>query len=726
MRRGVFHRNFAIVLTITVAAILSLTPALSSEEQPIPFYADVAVTLPTVNAGPTAPLALKPGECTLLVLRDEYSSSTLTDGYAWRVDYVDGKPLLLNYTISVRRLASGEVEVCIPGSIESGVYDLVLTGSTVLVVPRAIWVVESLPKRLRIVIVSDIHFGVIGKTDLWRYSAAMIVNSLNPDLVIWTGDIQDSDAEYTARLAQVYRYTMYYKYPVFSVPGNHDRPGTHYSAYLGPRTWARVVADKLLVIGVYTDPGFYISSILSWDQVAFIEEVLSNYSYVPVKIIAMHYPMFYCREPCVVHASYDDEEVLKPFAEGVETPVSSYWSTNMSEFRYVLKLIEDYNVTAVVAGHIHRDQYVLYVSRRTGGRTHFITTTSSGQLTPAYPGVRVFEIDMESGEVTLPEHPLVGIFSIPIEYQGVGVYASIVRGSEAYKISVQNKLSWFNISFSTVIPLPWTPVGPDPLTIVLETLDESSAEVKHVLRFGNYTYVYIKLHTPYRGFVSLVVYRTEDTKPLVIQVKEWIPKTPTLNRTLTIYFYYIDEEWGVDPDSVRIESNCTVRISTRVIPGTYIAVFDKLALEVKLTMTASNTTACILTLRGSDNAGKLSEKKYIVVFYPPGATPSEQPVREFLEAVDGEQPVETEVTETTTTIPVTETPQPPEETLQPITETQISETTPARLEQETSIPIQEPAVKLSDVLLVSVVIAIATIAVILYLSRSWIKARRAS
>lgn len=70
-----------------------------------------------------------------------------------------------------------------------------------------------------------------------------------------------------------------------------------------------------------------------------IPEALRNFSYIPLKIVVFHYPMFYYQGEVV--ARYDDEETLKPYEPDVETPVSSYWSSNMTSFRYVLKLIEE-------------------------------------------------------------------------------------------------------------------------------------------------------------------------------------------------------------------------------------------------------------------------------------------------------------------------------------------------------------------------------------------------
>ncbi|MEM1696848.1 MAG: metallophosphoesterase [Desulfurococcaceae archaeon] len=198
------------------------------------------------------------------MLREEYANEEFSVGYVWRVDCVDEASKLLNHTVRISRKNGVELELCISANVEEGLYDLVLVGSRELVVPRSIWIVESLPEKLRVVVMTDIHFGVVGKPDLWRYSAAVISSALNPDLILWAGDLQDVDSEYYAKMAQAYRLMMLYKYPVFSVPGNQDHPSSWYSSYIGPTRWVRVIGNKLLLVGVYTNPYLATNNIITW------------------------------------------------------------------------------------------------------------------------------------------------------------------------------------------------------------------------------------------------------------------------------------------------------------------------------------------------------------------------------------------------------------------------------------------------------------------------------
>ncbi|MEM4732534.1 MAG: metallophosphoesterase [Desulfurococcaceae archaeon] len=709
------------VLTITIIVALLPIPLLLQSDvqtslqklQPIPHYLDIAVALPVNNAGPGVPLVIEPGGCELLVLRAEYANEEFSVGYIWRVDYVDDASKLLNYTVRISRKNGVELELCIPANVEEGLYDLVLVGSRELVVPRSIWIVESLPEKLRVVVMTDLHFGVVGKPDLWRYSAAVIASALNPDLILWAGDIQDVDSEYYAKMAQAYRLMMLYKYPVFSVPGNHDHPGSWYSSYIGPTRWVRVIGNKLLLVGVYTNPHFATNNIITWDEIVFLEEALMNYSYLPYKIIVTHYPMFFCARPCVVESSYDDEETLKPYAPGVETPVSSYWSGNMTAFRYVLKLIEDYNVTAVISGHIHRDQYIFYISTRTGSRTHFVTVTSSGQLTPMYPGVRVFELDTRTGELVFPYYPGVGYFSIPVDYGGLGVDVKLVRGLEAYMFTLRNRLTFMNITVSTVIALPWSPETLAPQVSIREKSHDARAIVKHIYTASKVAYFYLEITTPPLNNLTILVFRDIDTSPPTISIARWIPDVPRLNRTLTLYIDVVDEHYGVDPDSVSVLSNCTMRISTRITPETYYSVFNRVSVEARITVNAPEVVTCRLDVVAVDLANLASTKSYLVIFYPPGVTPQEPPVQEIVEVQETTTTPTSIIMETQTETPITvETP------FTPTPEQPATTTAQEQVATEAQPPTLSNGVLIVAIVGASIILAIAIVVVLKIVRKS--------
>lgn len=670
-----------VLLVVASSTIFIPQAGLQAQSLTLPQLYEVAIPIPTTNVGPLAPLVVKPGSCSIVELRNEYASTSIKQAYVWTVKSAeDGNLRLLNYTVGVENVDSRRLKLCLPGTAEPGLYDLVLVDSSLgeLRIPRSIWVYQDVPRKISVAIMSDLHFGVVGETDLWRIAAALIASSVNPVFIVWAGDIQDTDYEQYARLAQAYRYALLYNYPVLGVAGNHDNPAAQYTRFLGPTRWVRIIADKILVVGFYTNPYLQQNNIVTWNEIAFLEEALSNYSYIPIKILVTHYPMFYCTGNCTVVASYDDEEVLKPYAPGVVTPVSSYWSVNMTAFRYVLKLIEDYNVTAVFSGHIHTDQYIVYISRRTNTTTHFVTTTSSGQTSGTYPGVRVVDLDLETGVLTIRSHPGVGINSIPVKYSSIGVDAKIVQGRLAITLSIKNSIPWLTLSANkSILVLPWISELNRWNVLVQELSSGSTFEVRNGVIVGNWLYTSLTMLLNPGSHATVTFYVQPDELPPTISIYKLLPEVPRLNRTLTAYINIIDEAWGVDPSTVKLTSNCTISI-TNVVPRTYMQILDKISIEVRMSVSSPALVACIVEISAEDAAAHMSHKKYVIRFYPPSITPAEPVVVELAETVEQPTTTTTAVTTTATSTSIIET------EVTAVTQTEI--TTTAQATQVTTLP----------------------------------------
>ncbi|MEM1611943.1 MAG: metallophosphoesterase [Desulfurococcaceae archaeon] len=539
---------FAIVFLPLLLGLLQAPTTLPSPYISTLSYIDVAKPLPVTTIGPAAPVVVAPGSCFNVVLGEAFNVST---GYMWQVAE-NGKGLLVeNYTVVVNKLEARSLEICVPPNVVEGLYDLELVGSTHHSIPRSIWVLEKVPRKIRVVIMSDLHFGAGPQTllegDICRFSAAFLASSLNSTFMIWAGDITDSASESETIQAQVYRYLFLYKYPVLSVPGNHDNPGNFYAKYLGPVRWVRVLGDRLLLVGIYTNP-YREGGIGAWEEISFLEEALKNYSHIPLKIVVFHYPLFYYQGEVV--ARYDDEETLKPYEPGVETPVSSYWSSNMTSFRYVLKLIEDYNVTAVISGHVHRDQFVKYTSTRTNTTTYFITVTATGMGAATYQGIISFEIDTEAGDLSFPVTPpsfigfkysssKLSLNSIPVK----SLQTKLVKSSVFYKLEVKNTVPWLSVNSTLVVALPWNR-DLTPRFKNYASSPNSSITVLNHITTGDMLYLSMKLYLGPGATDELMVMGLDDTLPPTILLKKYIPAIPTINRTLTIYMEIVECRMG--------------------------------------------------------------------------------------------------------------------------------------------------------------------------------------
>lgn len=679
------------VIVPSLTTIFTLTPKTSTISLKIPEIHTGAVEIIAENIGPLAPGIVRPGECVNLTLRfDIYS---VRGAYAWMISEERDMLKLHNYTLNTRKYNSRLLELCTPSSIVSGVYDLVLVAEQEYTLPRSLWVFSSISRKIRIAVFSDLHIETGSPTpregDINRFSATLIAHWVNPDFIIWGGDITDTGSEYEAQITQVYRYTYLYKYPVLSVAGNHDWPTGSYTKYLGPLRWSRIIGDKLLVIGIYTVPYAGVEGVAPPEDVAFLEQALFNYSHIPYKIIVFHYPMFYYQGELTTR--YDDEVILKPYAQGVVTPVSSYWSPNMTAFRHVLKLVEDYNVTVVIAGHIHRDQFVKYTSTRTNITTYFMTFTSTAHGVALYNGVGLFELDLESGELSFPLQPpgFTGFTNrtTPIASNSLPVGVNVGGGltyipirvfysATGYKVIFENKYSWYsNLSTRLLWVFPWTSNQNTQIVLTTNSTGNASISLLDKKLTIDKLFTLLDLKLPYTTRAELSIYTIEDTTPPVIELFRSIPNIPVLNKTLTLYFNTRDNEWGVNVESLRVFFNGT-SIAVQVLkPTSYIGHHNNVSLRIDLLVRGLNTSITTLKIEIADLYGRIAQKLYRVVFYPPGATPTEPPIKE-IEVEEKPTQTPTETTPTTTPTETTPTPTPsPTPTLTETIPTQ-TETTP--------------------------------------------------
>ncbi|MEM4717308.1 MAG: metallophosphoesterase [Desulfurococcaceae archaeon] len=695
-------RKVSIIVLITLSLIVaSMVIVPINEAQTLPSLTSSAKFIPFSDLGPTAPVIVGSNECFTANLLEDFD---IKGAFMLQIKEIDQSLMIYNYSLTIKSVDYGKIEICLPSNVEDGLYDLELLGDTVYVAPRSVWVITNIPRVIRIVAMSDLHFGtgpdITYNGDLSRYTAAILANSLNATLIIWTGDITESGAEAQTQLTQVYRYMMLYKYPVFSVAGNHDYPGGYYRRYLGPTRWVRVLGDQLLIIGIYTTPYESERNIITWDEIQFLEEALVNYSYIPYKIIAFHYPMFYYQGELTTR--YDDEELLAPYAPNVTTPVSSYWSGNMSAFRYVLKLIEDYGVNIVLAGHIHVDQYVKYTSTRTNTTTYFITMTTAAHGTSTYQGITCFELDLETGEISFPLKPpsFIGFEnstnrfsrnSIPLIY----FPSKLIKTPFSYKLTTSNQITWYDINISTIIALPWSTEFVNLKIVTNTTSTQAESRVVATKLIRNTLFTYIRLYNPPRSDSTIIIASVDDRTPPAITLRRYLPEIPVLNRTFTMLIEIQDNEWGLDFDNVILRSNIT-DIKTRFSPETITLDLNKITLTVSTTVIGSEHMVVYLEVLAIDNHGYTSSKKYIITFYPPGVTPTEPAVKEFTE-----EPPSSQTSTETITSSIT-----PTDTLTPTTtSTTLPETTGVTSEpQETGIQSIIQGVAIAVITLVIIVL----------------------
>ncbi|MCX8199215.1 MAG: metallophosphoesterase [Sulfolobales archaeon] len=527
--------------------------------------------------------------------------------------------LILQIAINVasfKAQSSSEISIVMPGNVRPGLYDLrlvVIDGGVEkeFIVPRSIWVHAGLESDvIRIAHITDEHyFGSPNPvSDDLRRSAHMLIQLLNSDLVIVTGDLADGAAVNQYIQARGYWYSLLYTKPVFSYPGNHDRGTNNYQEYIGPREYYRVINGTILIAGVDTgDTGFPGENSLMW-----LEEVLRSYGHLPIKIIAFHHPIFSGQG--LVRADYTNITGL----------VSTYW--NVSRAQWMTRLVEEYGVTLVLMGHIHRDQYIFFRSTRTNASTYFITTTTEAQSRPDYNGFQVIDLSIDRS-ISFPiMNPwFVGFNysttvrnSIPIDtrYLYGYFYSQITQGNTAYFFNITNTLRGkthsYNISGKVLLALPWA--GDRVSLKLINASRGAGVELLDYITYNGFAYPLLNLSIPIDGRVEFVLYRDEDFEPPTIQFKIAIPSPPRVNVTNKLYMDLVDLGWGVKSASAYLlkPNGSLSPLRLEYSSGdTWI---------LYINVTSSTTVNGTVIVDVVDFAGNSATYNLTITFYRPGET----------------------------------------------------------------------------------------------------------
>jgi len=213
--------------------------------------------------------------------------------------------------------------------------------------PICINVTDTFPKRWLIGHITDIHLPY-GADVLAR--AIYELNLIHPSLIILTGDLVDVD---TISSAWLYAWKILLngpsKVPIYVIPGNHDHAGDdakNYVKYCGPLHWyTRIGSFHIIALDSASDG--YVSD----DQLVWAENILANIT-DGAKILLFHHPLF-SSGPTEISGSWENIEKLKSY-------IYSSWLEHLDNAKEILRLIEKYNITLILSGHIHREQYNVY------------------------------------------------------------------------------------------------------------------------------------------------------------------------------------------------------------------------------------------------------------------------------------------------------------------------------------------------------------------------------
>ncbi len=613
-----------LLLVILFAPILSSNntmPALPTIPE-LPEITSIAQEAYSVNMSSTKPVIIHPGEYFSIELKDY---ARIDGGYIFGVFLNDDRLELRNYTVSVK--GYGKIyRITIPGDVESGLYDLYLYGNVTVYIPRSVWVIKPGITRLRIAHLTDLHYGT-GHPDKTignykRFSGLLLANILGADAIINTGDEADGAGAHEYIDSISYRICFAYSLPYLLIPGNHDWPLKNFYKYNGANEWYRIIDGKYLVIGIDTGNG----GLPSEESMKFIEHVLEEYKDIPVKIILMHHPVFFWQGE--LHASFESE-ILKDPNEDPESPVSYYWGANLTRTRWFLRLVEDYNVTIVLAGHIHRDQYVKYHSTRTNTTTLFITTTTLAHSRPNYNGFIILDVYSDgrvefpytfsafSGFANVDKYSVYNSIPVDPSVRDEYFFGEVKQAPHAYYFMLENRLKDegvpVTISDKIILALPWNGTFID--MEILSAKNNASIRIIDKLLVNNVLYVAIELNMPYGSEIEFVLNNMPDYFPPNIELALAVPKIPRTGYTNKLYLKIYDSEWGLRNVTgyMLIDNKIVAKGLEPTSPNTY-------AISVKVPESESTVTG-VLHIEAWDYAGNMVEKNLTIIFYPKGVTP---------------------------------------------------------------------------------------------------------
>lgn len=261
--------------------------------------------------------------------------------------------------------------------------------------PRAVSVVEKISDTFSFVHASDFHIGDprgigvnIKETIRWKAAKKSIeeINLLHPDFVIISGDLvygQYYPFEYTREYKKCYEILQSFDVPTFLCPGNHDgyfkfrEDGFNFwKEYFGPLYYSFDYGNyHFLAVNSYDWPPYARITLLfiplNWggyisdEQLKWIEKDLMENDANLTFMFMHHNPLW-------------------------DTKRNSLLGNEYYNRKEILSLIYEYDVDAVMAGHVHYDNITVI------NGTIFITTTtvaSSLGKDDAYWGYRLIEIE---------------------------------------------------------------------------------------------------------------------------------------------------------------------------------------------------------------------------------------------------------------------------------------------------------------------------------------------
>ncbi len=614
----------------------------TAEETPSPKLPNIntqGFANPAFNLGPGFPVVVKPGDYFNITLKKPLDSN-VEAVYFLSVLFYNNKLHLINETApNVALVNNTTIRVETP-QLHDGLYDIIiqLSNGHKLFIARSVWVLTSLPENVTFMHITDLHFGAgwpnptIG--EYRRFTGYLLSQLLGVNMILNTGDEADTQASSQYLNSIAYRYMLAYSVPMFINPGNHDYPNGGFDTYYEETLGYRVIDGKILIAIINTDGE---RGYADWHNLKTLQEILETHKNIPFKIVMMHHPIFYYQGQIYTWSGANTTLLGDPHKYR-DSVLSYYWGSNITAARFFLKLCEEYNVTLVLAGHIHRDQYVEYHSVKTNTTTYFQTTTTLAHGTGTYQGFQVDEINLVNDTISYPLAPpwFIGYRNysrtrvynaIPLTtpeytqhwnnqlFDHTYIWGTYYEGTTALIIHLENKLPYLNINRTAVLALPW-PAGYKVHLKILSSSGGANATIVDQLRVDQLKRTFAAIHfkIPANSSITLALYSEPDNTPPIVQLKTIVPSTPKPGNLVRAFVTVADSGWGVR------DAKITVKAEKGKLEQVKVSKYTSNTYMVQFKDNVKGSDTVTITVKAVDYAGNSVTKNVTVNIVSPTIT----------------------------------------------------------------------------------------------------------
>jgi len=303
-----------------------------------------------------APAILKPGA--QLAITVKHSFPYAKGGWRFALRPKFGGDIELKSTRDYTGLSESQFMLSLPESLASGAYSLLVRyGDSLNIASHAVHVMNDFTRDLKLVQLADLPTLGNEKGDNQLIKIIDEINIINPDLVLFTGDVAYGAS--WQQYQRLYQILQGVEAPLILAPGNHEYYG--WAGYLTTfgRPYHAVQYGDYRIISLNSGHG---RDQFTYSQLKWLKRQLEG-SEQSQRIVQLHHP---------IHHRAD---------------LSGYLRGNVKAF---VSLMKQHKVSVVLSGHWHGDSLynengeVVTDTWRVEGTPYVVTTTAGADFRPAY------------------------------------------------------------------------------------------------------------------------------------------------------------------------------------------------------------------------------------------------------------------------------------------------------------------------------------------------------